>query len=283
MIRWILLLQEFDLTIKDKKGVENVVADHLSRLTFDSHPESPPIVETFPDEQLLAIDTLPWYTDIVNYLATGEIPSHWSLVDKKRFLALAQQFHFDDPYLFKYCADQVIRRCAPNEDIPYILASCHAEACGGHFLSQKTAKKVLHSGFYWPSLFKDSHVFCTQCPHCQMLGSISKRNAMPQTPILTIEIFDCWGIDFMGPFPSSNQFEYILLAVEYVSKWVEAIPTRRNDHRTVISFLKENILSRFGTPKALISDQGKHFCNKPFESLMKKYGVNHKVALAYHP
>ena len=70
MIRWILLLQEFDLTIKDKKRVENVVADHLSRLTFDSHPESPPIMEIFPDEQLLIVDTLPWYADIVNYLAT---------------------------------------------------------------------------------------------------------------------------------------------------------------------------------------------------------------------
>ena len=79
----------------------NVIADHLSRLTFDSHPESPPIVETFPDEQLLAVDTLPWYADIVNYLATGETPSHWSTADKKRFLALARQFHFDDPYLFK--------------------------------------------------------------------------------------------------------------------------------------------------------------------------------------
>ena len=68
-----------------------------------------------------------------------------------------------------------------------------------------------------------------------------------------------------------------------MSKWVEAIPTRKNDHHTVISFLKENILSRFGTPKAIISDRGTHFCNCPFESLRKKYGVNHKIALAYHP
>ena len=107
LIRWILLLQEFDLTIKDKKGVENVVADHLSRLTFESHPDSPPIVETFPDEQLLDVDTLPWYADIVNYLATGETPSYWSTADKKRFLALARQFHFDDPYI---CLNIVLTR-----------------------------------------------------------------------------------------------------------------------------------------------------------------------------
>ena len=76
LIRWILLLQEFDLTIKDKKGVENVVVDHLSQLTFESHLESKPILVTFPDQQVLVVDTLPWYVDIVNYLATGETPSY---------------------------------------------------------------------------------------------------------------------------------------------------------------------------------------------------------------
>ena len=87
----------------------------------------------------------------------------------------------------------------------------------------------------------------------------------------------------MGPFPKSNQYKYILVAVEYVSKWVEAAPTRRNDHYIVILFLKENILSRFGTPKAIIYDQGTHYCNKSFEKLIKKYGVSHKVLTTYHP
>ena len=87
----------------------------------------------------------------------------------------------------------------------------------------------------------------------------------------------------MGPFPQSNHNEYILLALEYVSKWVEAIPTRKNDHKIVIAFLKENIFSQFGTPKAIISDRGTHFCNRPFVSLMRTYGVTHKITLAYHP
>ena len=106
---------------------------------------------------------------------------------------------------------------------------------------------------------------------------------MPLNPIIVIEIFDCWGIDFLGPFPSSFGFVYILVVVDYVSKWIEAIPCRHNDHKIVIRFLKENILSRFGISRAIISDGGKHFCNKPFESLMKKYGITHKVATPYHP
>jgi transposase InsO family protein len=76
---------------------------------------------------------------------------------------------------------------------------------------------------------------------------------------------------------------YILVVVDYVSKWIEAIPSQNNDHKTVIKFLKENILSRFGIPRAMISDGGTHFCNKAFESLMKKYGITHKVATPYHP
>ena len=87
----------------------------------------------------------------------------------------------------------------------------------------------------------------------------------------------------MDPFPQSFGFQYILVAVDYVSKWNEAIPSWNSDHKTVLKFLKENILSRFGIPRAIISDRGTHFCNKPFEALMKKYGVTYKVVISYHP
>ena len=92
---------------------------------------------------------------------------------------------------------------------------------------------------------------------------------MPHTHILIIEIFRCWGLDFMGPFPSSCGYLYILLPVDYVSNWVVAIPTRTNDHKVVLKFLKEHIFSRFGMPRAIISDGGLHFCNRPFENLLK--------------
>ena len=87
----------------------------------------------------------------------------------------------------------------------------------------------------------------------------------------------------MGPFPSSFGYSYILVGVDYVSKWVEAMACRANDHKVVLKFLRENIFSRFGVPRAIISDGGKHFCNKPFEALLAKYGVKHKVATPYHP
>jgi len=98
-----------------------------------------------------------------------------------------------------------------------------------------------------------------------------------------VELFDVWGIDFMGPFPPSYNNLYILVAVDYVSKWIEAIATPTNDSKVVIRFLKKNIFTRFGMPRALLSDNGTHFCSKPQETILKKYGVFHEVAAPYHP
>ena len=94
------------------------------------------------------------------------------------------------------------------------------------------------------------------------VGNITHKSEMSQNPILFCEIFYVWGIDFMRPFPSSNGNFYILLTVDYVSKWVEDRATRLDDAKTVAHFLKNNIISRFGFPKALITDRGNHFVIK---------------------
>ncbi|CAJ2642327.1 unnamed protein product [Trifolium pratense] len=225
LLRWILLLQEFDIEIKDKKGVENVVADHLSRL---ENPE----------------------------------------ITKKRR---------------KVGSDGLIRRCVAGEEAKSIMWHCHSSAYGGHHGGERTAAKILQCGFWWPTLFKDCVDFVKNCDKCQRTGSIAMRNEMPQNGILEIEPFDCWGIDFMGPFPSSYSNLYILVCVDYVNKWVEATACVANDAHTVVNFLKKNVFARFGVPRVLISDGGKHFCNKYLESVLAKYNVKHKVATPYHP
>ena len=282
LIRWMLLLQEFDIEIRDKKGCENVVADHLSRMVREEDPI--PILETFPDEQLLSIKvSTPWYADLVNFLVSKQVPNTLSKAQRDKLRKDARFYVWDDPYLWKICPDQIVRRCVLESEFNSILSFCHSYACGGHFGTQRTAHKVLECGFYWPTLFRDARTFCLTCDRCQRTGNLGQRDQMPQTPILVVEIFDVWGIDFMGPFPTSFGFTYILLAVDYVSKWVEAKATRTNDSRVVADFVKSNIFSRFGMPRVLISDGGSHFCNRTIEALLRKYNVMHKVSTPYHP
>ncbi|XP_071933215.1 uncharacterized protein [Coffea arabica] len=250
LIRWILLLQEFNLEIRDKKGAENLVADHLN---------------------------------IVNFLVTDKFPTGWPKAKRDKLRSDAKFYIWDDPYLWKRGADQIIRRCVSEVEFQSILAYCHSFACGGHFGPKRTARKVLESGFYWPTLFKDAYSFCKLCDKCQRVGNISRRGQMTQTPMIFVEIFDVWGIDFMGPFPSSCGFLYILLAVDYVSKWVEAKATRTNDSKVVAEFVKSNIFVRFGMPRAIVSDRGTHFCNKMIAAMFRRYGVLHKVSTSYHP
>ncbi|KAJ9565323.1 hypothetical protein OSB04_001289 [Centaurea solstitialis] len=281
LIRWMLLLQEFDLEIRDKSGSENLVADHLSRLLNGEDPST--LKDEFLDEHLLAIqETTPWYADIVNYLVMGTLPGMLSKFENDKIKTQAKFYVWDDPYLWKHCSDQVIRRCVPQQEVQSVLRFCHEYACGGHFGPKRTAHKVLNCGLFWPSIFKDAYMFCKSCDRCQKTGNIGPPNEMPQNPILVCEIFDVWGIDFMEPFPPSFGFTYILLCVDYVLKWVQAKATRTDDARTVSTFLRSNIFARFGTPRAIISDRGTHFCNKVIEALFKKYYVTHRISTAYH-
>ncbi|GJU60307.1 reverse transcriptase domain-containing protein [Tanacetum coccineum] len=175
LMQWILLLQEFDIEIRDKKGAKNLAADHLSRLEnpYQDKLENKEINEAFPLKTLGSI----------------------ALQDQRK---------------------------------------------------------------------------------------ITQRDEMPQNSIQVCEIFDIWGIDFMGPFPSSRGNKYILVAVDYLSKWVEAKALPTNDARVVCKFLK-TLFSRFGAPRAIISDRGTHFCNDQFTKVMLKYGVTHRLSTAYHP
>ena len=123
--------------------------------------------------------------------------------------------------------------------------------------------------FLLPSLFRGAHVYCQSCDRCQRLGKIARRNEMSLNPILVVKIFDVCGTDFMGPFPISLGYQYILVAVNYLSKWIEGVVCRTNDHKIVENFMKENAFSHFGFPRAIISDGGKHLCNRTFEALMR--------------
>nr|GEY55326.1 reverse transcriptase domain-containing protein [Tanacetum cinerariifolium] len=199
LLRWALLLQEFDITLLDKKGSENLAADHLSRLENPHQDvlENKDINENFPLETLGSLTSL--------------------------------------------------RRKAFE-----ILKACHEGPFEGHHGANLTAKKVFDASFSWPLIYRDAHKMIKTCDICQRHGKISQRDEMPQN------------------------------TVDYLFKWVKAKALPTNDARVVVKFLK-SLFSRFGTPRAIISDRGTHFCNDQFTRVMIKYWVTHRIATAYHP
>ncbi|GJT40857.1 reverse transcriptase domain-containing protein [Tanacetum coccineum] len=289
LLRWILLLEEFDVIIHDKKGAENLAADHLSRLEkpHQSDLEKKEITEIFPLETLGMVtfrgDTsTPWFADIANYHAGNFIVKGMSSQQKKKFFKDVKHYFWDDPYLFKIYADQMIRRCVYGQEAVDILMACHNRPNGGHHGANYTAKKSL-----MPVSFG---LLFTEMPMTWSYGvtlvNVKEKfhNVMKYLKMLLkfASFFDVWGIDFMGPFPSSRVNKYILVAVDYLSKWVEekALPT--NDARVVVKFLK-SLFAQFGTPRAIITYRGTYFCNDQFAKVMLKYGVTHRLSTAYHP
>nr|GEU30862.1 reverse transcriptase domain-containing protein [Tanacetum cinerariifolium] len=208
LLRWVLLLQEFDITIRDKKGSENLAADHLSRLE-NPHKDvfkNKDINENFPLKTLGSIssESTTWFADIANFHARNFIKKGLTSQQKKKFFKDVKHYFWDDPYLFWICTDQIIRRCVHGQEAIDILKACHEGPTGGHHVVNLTVKKVFDAGFFWPTIYRDSHAMIKSFNTCQRQGKISQRDEMPQNAIQVCEIFDVWGIDFMGPFPYSR-------------------------------------------------------------------------------
>nr|GEU95911.1 reverse transcriptase domain-containing protein [Tanacetum cinerariifolium] len=208
------------------------------------------INESFPPETLNLVSTpgkssTSWFANFANYHAENFVVMGMSSQQKSKFFKDVKHYFWNDPFLFKIYADQVIRRCVHGQEAINILKACHYGPSEGHHGPNYTAKKVFHSGFYWPTIYRDAQDL--------------------------VKNYD--GIEFMGPFPSSRENKYILVAVDYLSKYVEAKALLTNNARVVCKFLK-NLFARFGTPRAIISDQGTHFCNDQFAKVMQKFGVS---------
>nr|GEV39141.1 reverse transcriptase domain-containing protein [Tanacetum cinerariifolium] len=213
-----------------------------------------------------------------NHLSRLENP-HQNVLDPKE---INESFPLETLNLVSTRDNSSTPWCVHGQEAIDILKACHYGPIGGHHGLNYTAKKVFDSGFYWLTIYHDAQDLFKNYDVCQHHGKISQRDEMPQNSIQVCEIFNVWGIDFMGPFLSSTGNKYILIAVDYLSKWVEANALPINDARVVCKFLK-NLFARFGTTRAIISARGTHFYNDQFAKVMLKYGVNHRLATSYHP
>ncbi|GKB50593.1 reverse transcriptase domain-containing protein [Tanacetum coccineum] len=224
-------------------GAENLVAHHLSRLEnpHQSMLDKKEINETFPLETLNKVsfhgdDSTLWFADFANYHTGNFMIKGMSSQQKNKFFKDVKHYFWNDPFLFKICVDQVIRRCVHGQEAIDILKAYHNGPTGGHHGLNYTAKKVFDSSFYWPTIYRDAYDLVKSCDSCQRHGKISQKYEMPQNAIQVCEIFDVWGIDFMGLFRYLRGNKYILVVVDYLSKWVEAKALPTNDAQVVVKF-----------------------------------------------
>nr|GEY10760.1 reverse transcriptase domain-containing protein [Tanacetum cinerariifolium] len=254
LLHWVLLLQEFIFKVVDTKGAENLAADHLSRLEnpYQNVLDLKEINESFPLETVNLVSShgcqsTPWFADFANYHAGNFIVKGMTSQQKNKFFKDVKHYFWDDPYLFKICVDQIIRRCVAGQEAIDILKACHSRPTRGHHRPNYTARKVFDSGFYWPTIYHDAQHFVKNYDVCQHQGKITQKDEMLQNSIQ-----------------------------------VEAKALLTNDARVICKFLK-NLFARFGAPRAIISDRETHFRNNQFTKVMQKYGVTHRFSTPYHP
>ncbi|KAL2247804.1 UNVERIFIED_CONTAM: Retrovirus-related Pol polyprotein from transposon [Sesamum indicum] len=221
-----------------------------------------------------------WMNEIVGYLEDGTLPS--DPVAAKRVKFRAARFTLLEGQLYKRTVDGPLLKCLDEERAMYVMREIHEGSCGNHSGARSLAQKVMRQGYFWPTLVEDSKNLVRKCESCQKYASLIHQPAAPMEPIKIACPFDQWGIDIVGPFPPAQaQKKFIIVAVEYFSKWVEAEAVAKISEKEFINFIWKNIICRFGIPWILISDNGTQFQGRKITEWCKELKIaQHFTAVA---
>jgi hypothetical protein len=185
-----------------------------------------------------------------------------------------------------YCRgiDSIFRCCLTFDEAEKAMNDYHSGACGGHMSGYATAQKILRAGYFWPSLFNDCITAIQKCHACQTYNKKIWSHPAPLHPVVSVGPFAKWGIDFMTCHPHSvGGHGYIIVAVDYFTKWAEAMPTFDNTGKTATLFLFNHVIARFGVPQAIVTNHGSHFRNLMMYELTEKLGLRHDNSTPYYP
>jgi hypothetical protein len=282
--KWIVILQEFDLEFTKSKAKKSLVFAELicalPRADEDIEPR-----DSLPDESLFLINTSdPWYGDILLYLQTQRFQPNISHEEHRRIRHHSRRYLIVGDTLYHHGIDTILRRCLVHEEAERVLNDCHLGPCGSYLFGMAKTQKILRASYFWPSIFKDCIEAVKKCPPCQVFNRKACTHPTALHPIIAIDPFSKWGIDFMQCKPTSARgHSYIIVAVDYFTKWAEAMPTFLNDGRIATLFLFNHIINHFGVPRAIVTDHGAHFKNQMMRKLYVKLGVHHEISSPYYP
>jgi transposase InsO family protein len=166
-----------------------------------------------------------------------------------------------------------------------LMDEFHGGFCGGHFVAKTTTHKIVRVGYYWPTIFSDVHHLVWKCDPCHLFTGKKKLVAIPLQPMVVEAPFQQWGLDFIRKFNnnSSNGFSWVLIATDYFTKWVEAIPVKTTTEKVVMDFLEDRIITRFRVPLKIVTDNAKAFCSAKMSVFCFKYGIILSHASDYYP
>jgi hypothetical protein len=295
--KWIAKLIEFDVEIKPTKlvkgqGLAKLLAEENCKLLeinfVGINAEDIQISEDRGSDNLQVSPHLvdcEWYSHIIYFLQNLSVPSDLTKTQGRALKLKAINFCINDNLLFWKNPTGILLRCINQEESAKIMTEFHNSECGGHHYWKTTTHKILRVGYYWPSLFSDVCKFVKTCDKCQRFAGKQQLKSLPLKPVVVTGPFQQWGLDFIGEIhpPSSNQHKWILVATDYFTKWIEAIPTRNANHTVIINFLQENIFSRFGFPKRIVITTTLLFNDKHLVKLCEEMGIQLVHSTSYYP
>ncbi|MCO5552581.1 hypothetical protein L7F22_006094 [Adiantum nelumboides] len=261
---------------------ENEDADLLAQQAISNQDKSHVVIAAIAlkDPQYAGMESL---TPVVNYILEGEFPKEFTTGQRRKLIKQARTFLWLEGALYQKGKDLVCRRVPSTNEIPKILKGLHEKACGGHFSHELTLKKVLLAGYVWPSMHADVQHWCRSCHNCQVNGN--KRLLYgPRQAVIANGPFEKWGIDAMGPLPrTANGKLYILVAIDYMTRWVEAQSVAKVNEKTVSKFVYTHICCTFGTPLEIVSDNGPGFRRGLLTEVCEVLKISHRHSTPYYP
>jgi hypothetical protein len=242
-------------------------------------------VDSLLDEYLFLISTDDlWYGDIIIYLQTQTFWSALSNIERRRICYQAHQYIILGDTLYRRGIDSIFLHCLTFDEVEKALNEFHSRACGGHMSGYATTQKILRAGYFRPSFLNDCITVIQKCHACQTYNQKIWSHPAPLHPVVSVGPFEKWGIDLMTCHPhSAGGHGYIIVAVDYFTKWAEAMPTFDNTGNTTALFLFNPVIAHFGVPQAIVTDHGSHFRNFMMSELTEKLGLRHDNSTPYYP
>ncbi|XP_057250131.1 uncharacterized protein LOC130591205 [Beta vulgaris subsp. vulgaris] len=283
-------LQNFEVQLVPR--TENMAADALSKLASSSLSDKKRSVrvETLVERSIevipASVNTIAtepeWYEGILAYKLTGELPEDKMAAQKMRRDSV--WYCIFQGQLYKKGFSLPLLRCVTAYEATKIIEEIHEGICGNHIGGKTLALKALRAGFYWPTMLTDAQTYVKKCDKCQRFAPVINQPANDLQPILNPIPFAQWGMDIIGPFtPASGGRKFLIVGIDYFTKWIEAEPTAKITANQVKKFIWQNIITRFGIPMGIVMDHGVQFDCGPIRDFLRPYSIKFAYSSVCHP